>query len=141
MDYWTERSDIVIVEGVGGLMSPLADDVYVADLAYEFGYPLVVVVRNALGAINQTLQTLITAATFRRGLPIAGIVLNRSTPAGERATTERGASGGDAAEADPSVESNADELARRCVPPLLAELGHGAAAFEPSVDWFALARS
>ena len=91
LDYWIERSDIVIVEGVGGLMSPLTDDEYVADLAYEFGYPLVVVARNALGAINQTLQTLITAATFRRGLPIAGIVLNRSTPAGERATTERGA--------------------------------------------------
>ena len=43
LDYWIERSDIVIVEGVGGLMSPLTDDEYVADLAYEFGYPLVVV--------------------------------------------------------------------------------------------------
>jgi dethiobiotin synthetase len=141
LDYWTERSDFVIVEGVGGLMSPLTDDEYVADLAYEFGYPLVVVARNALGAINQTLQTLITAATFRRGLRIAGIVLNQSTPAGGRVATERGASGDDEAGADPSIESNADELARRCVPPLLAELGHGAIGFEPAVDWFALARS
>ena len=80
LDYWLDRSDVVIVEGVGGLMSPLTEDDYVADLAYELAYPLIVVARNALGVINQTLQTLITAATFRRGLPIAGIVLNRPTP-------------------------------------------------------------
>ena len=40
----------------------------VADLAVEFGCPLVVVTRNALGAINQTLQTLITAAAYGDGL-------------------------------------------------------------------------
>lgn len=125
LDYWLDRSDLVIVEGVGGVMSPLTDDDYVADLAYELKYPLVVVARNALGVINQTLQTLITAATFRRGLPIAGIVLNRPT-------AETG---------DPSLESNSDELARRCVPPLLAELSFNASGFEPSVDWFTLARS
>ena len=49
LDYWSLRSDIVLVEGVGGLMSPLDDERYVADLAYDFGFPLVVVARNALG--------------------------------------------------------------------------------------------
>ena len=49
LDYWLDRSDIVIVEGVGGLMSPMSDEDYVADLAYELGYPLIVVARNALG--------------------------------------------------------------------------------------------
>ena len=58
-------------------MSPLGEDEYVADLAEEFGFPLVVVSRNVLGTINQTLQTLIAAAVFREGLPIAGVVLNR----------------------------------------------------------------
>jgi dethiobiotin synthetase len=125
LDYWLDRSELVIVEGVGGLMSPLTDDDYVADLAYELKYPLVVVARNVLGVINQTLQTLITAATFRRGLPIAGIVLNRPTAVAD----------------DPSLESNSDELARRCVPPLLAELKYGASGFETPVDWFALVRS
>ena len=38
--YWLERSDVVVVEGAGGLMSPLGDDEYVADLAYDFGFPL-----------------------------------------------------------------------------------------------------
>ena len=59
-------------------MSPLGEEEYVADLAYDLGFPLVVVAGNRLGAINHVLQTLITAATFRDGLPVAGIVLNQA---------------------------------------------------------------
>jgi dethiobiotin synthetase len=123
LDYWRERAEIVIVEGVGGLMSPVGEEEYVADLAAEFGYPLVVVARNALGVINQTLQTLIVAATFRDGLPIAGIVLNRTSAVGD----------------DPSIDSNRDELARRAIPHVLAEVAWGGEAFDRAVDWFALA--
>ncbi|HEV3417247.1 MAG TPA: dethiobiotin synthase [Pirellulales bacterium] len=123
LDYWRERAEIVIVEGVGGLMSPVGEDEYVADLAAEFGYPLVVVARNSLGAINQTLQTLIVAATFRDGLPVAGIVLNRPIAMAD----------------DPSIDSNRDELSRRAVPPVLAEVGWQAEEFDRAVDWFALA--
>src|SRR5688572_18386462 len=57
LDYWLERSDIVIVEGAGGLMSPVTNSEFVADLARDFGFPLVIVTRNILGTINQTLQT------------------------------------------------------------------------------------
>ena len=88
LDFWRERSDFVLVEGAGGLMSPLGDDEYVADLAYDFGFPLVVVARNRLGTINQVLQTLIVAATFRDGLNVAGVVLNETSP---RARTQTGA--------------------------------------------------
>ena len=123
--YWQQRSDIVLVEGVGGLMSPVSDDDYVADLADEFGYPLVVVSRNTLGTINATLQTLIAAATFRNGLAIAGVVLNRPAPPKDD---------------DLSMASNAEELAARCVPPLLAEVAWGATRFDPEVDWAGLAR-
>jgi dethiobiotin synthetase len=123
LDYWRARSEVVIVEGVGGLMSPVAEEEYVANLAAEFHYPLLVVARNALGVINQTLQTLIVAATFRDGLPVAGIVLNRSS-----------AGGGDV-----SIDSNRDELARRAVPPLVAEVPWHGEVFDRRVDWFALA--
>jgi dethiobiotin synthetase len=123
LDYWRERSKIVIVEGVGGLMSPVGEEEYVADLAAEFRYPLVVVARNSLGVISQTLQTLIVAATFRDGLPVAGIVLNRI---------------GDASD-DASIDSNHDELVRRAIPPVLAEVAWGGEAFDRAVDWFALA--
>jgi dethiobiotin synthetase len=125
LDYWCKRSDIVLVEGAGGLMSPLGEDQYVADLAEAVGFPLVVVSRNVLGTINQTLQTLIVASVFREGLPIAGVVLNHPTaPSGE----------------DASLAENRRELAARCVPPILAEVGWGADDFDAPVDWFALAR-
>jgi dethiobiotin synthetase len=127
LDYWRKRSDIVIVEGVGGLMSPISDDDYVADLAGEFGYPLVVVAPNALGVINQTLQTLITAATFRDGLDVVGIVLNHIVAPDS----------GD----DVRLASNRRELEQRCVPPVVAELNWGADRFDVDVDWYGLADS
>ena len=118
IEYWRETSEVVLVEGAGGLMSPLSDDDYNADLAAEFGFPLVVVAANELGAINATLQTLITAATYCDGLDVAGVVLNSGMRRDE----------------DASIESNADELARRCVPPLLATVEHGG-GFDREVDW------
>jgi dethiobiotin synthetase len=128
---WWETSDIVLVEGAGGLMSPISDDDYNADLAFDFDYPLVVVAANVLGTINATLQTLITANTYvstaeqstgnEQWLEVAGIVLNSPTKA----------------DADASVHSNADELARRCVAPLLALVEHGA-GFDRAVNWSAL---
>src|SRR5439155_3423600 len=109
IDYWRRRSDIVIVEGAGGFMSPIGDHEYIADLAEHFGLPLVVVVPNRMGAINGTLLTLIVAAARPKHVPIAGIVLNNMLPA-------------DAS--DPAVRSNRLELELRCVPPILCELGH-----------------
>jgi len=123
LDVWLERSEIVLVEGAGGLMSPLGEEEYVADLAFDFGFPLVVVARNSLGAINHVLQTLITAATFREGLPVAGIVLNQTLPAPN----------------DQSIALNVREIRRRAVPPVLAEISCHADCFEPPVDWYALA--
>jgi dethiobiotin synthetase len=119
---WLETSDVVLVEGAGGLMSPISDDDYNADLADAFGYPLIVVAANELGTINATLQTLIAAMTYGNGLNIAGVVLNSP-----QTRTN-----------DPSVDSNPDELARRCVPPLLALVDH-AAGFDRAVDWACLA--
>jgi dethiobiotin synthetase len=123
LDYWTNRSEIVVVEGVGGLLSPVTEDDYVADLAHDCGWPLLVVTPNRLGTIHQTLATLVVAATFRDGLEVAGVILNEpfSTPP------------------DESVGSNYDELCRRCVPPVLAKLPWQATAFEPRVDWWKVA--
>jgi dethiobiotin synthetase len=41
LDYWLTRSDVVLVEGAGGLLSPLSHHQYVADVAYDLGFPLV----------------------------------------------------------------------------------------------------
>lgn len=119
--YWQDASEIVLVEGAGGLMSPVSDDDYNVDLAADFRFPLIVVSPNVLGTINCTLQTLIAASTFRDGLDVAGVVLN--CPSGGTG--------------DPSTTSNRAELEKRCVPPVLAEVTFGG-TFDRDVDWWAL---
>ncbi len=122
LDAWRQTCDVVLVEGAGGLMSPLEDQTYNADLAAEFGYPLVVAAANELGTINATLQTLITAGTYGGGLNVAGVVLNSPNPLPD----------------DPSCHTNRAELALRCKVPLLAEVDYSG-QLDREVDWWALA--
>ena len=121
LNYWRDRSDFVLVEGAGGLMSPLSEQDYNASLAADLGLPLVVVSSNELGTINATLQTIITAGVVAPDLPIAGVVLCQTALHGE----------------DASVCSNADELRKRCDVPLLATVGYGDRNFSSEFDWFA----
>jgi dethiobiotin synthetase len=69
-----ENSDIVIVEGIGGVRVPLAMEFDLLDLAAEFNLPVVIVARPNLGTINHTLMTVdcVRAAELK----IAGIVIN-----------------------------------------------------------------
>lgn len=64
----------VFCEGAGGWLVPIAKDYTIADFAADLGWPIVVVVRNKLGALNHTLLTLENIR--HRGLPLAGIFLN-----------------------------------------------------------------
>ncbi|MDZ4818240.1 MAG: dethiobiotin synthase [Planctomycetota bacterium] len=129
IQYWESRSEIILVEGAGGLISPIGDTEYVADLAYEFGYPLIVVVANRIGAINQALQTLIAARSFRGGLTVAGVILNEvvahaGTP--DQIT-------------DPSFAANGAELQLHTDVPLLAEVRAGQTSLPHGINWFDLA--
>ena len=65
----------LMVEGAGGFYSPLAEDGLNADLASALGLPVIIVVRNRIGAVNQALMT--AEAVEKRQLPIAAIVLNQ----------------------------------------------------------------
>ena len=112
--FWAERADVVIVEGAGGLMSPLTRTAYNADFAAELGLPLVVVAANELGVINTTLQTLITAAAHNPPLPVAAVVLNQCK---EDPT-------------DASLPTNAAELAPRCGGVPLVSVAFGQERFE-----------
>jgi dethiobiotin synthetase len=123
VDFWLDSSDVVIVEGAGGLMSPISEDDYNADVVADLGFPLLVVTENTLGTINATLQTFITARTFGNRLEVAGVILNSATSTSD----------------DPSVGSNADELSRRCPSLLLATVDHDG-GFDRPVDWWSLAK-
>ena len=83
--------ELLLVEGAGGLLVPLADDLDIADLAAALGLPLVVVARAGLGTVNHTLLTI--EAAKARGLEIAGVVLNGKndeSTAGNAALIEAG---------------------------------------------------
>ncbi len=72
--------DCVLVEGVGGLLVPIADDFLVADLAVRLDLPLLIVARAALGTINHTLLTI--EAARARGLQINSVIYNTLSPGG-----------------------------------------------------------
>ena len=73
------RGGVPVVEGVGGLMTPLTDRYTLCDLAVELGLPLLIAARPGLGTINHCLLTL--AAARAAGLEVRAVVL---TPWPER---------------------------------------------------------
>jgi dethiobiotin synthetase len=129
INWWTDRADVLVVEGAGGLLSPLTDTDSVADVARDLGFPLLVVARLSLGTINHTLLTL--EAARNRRLDIAGIVFNQ--PAADDPD-------------DRSTETNAEELRRRCDVPILAILPYATSPdllqreLLSTIDWVQLAQ-
>lgn len=66
--------DVVLVEGAGGLLVPIAGGYLMADLARDLSLPLLVVARPGLGTINHTALTIECARG--RGLTVLGFVIN-----------------------------------------------------------------
>jgi dethiobiotin synthetase len=65
--------DVLVVEGAGGLLVPLAGEQTMADLAGLLAADVVIVTRPGLGTLNHTALTLEAARTRR--LPVAGLVV------------------------------------------------------------------
>jgi dethiobiotin synthetase len=85
-------AEVVLVEGVGGLLAPMTWEWTVVDLARALGASALVVAVDRLGTINHTLLTL--GALELAGLEVAGVVLTApETP-------------------DPSTGTNAAAIAR-----------------------------
>jgi dethiobiotin synthetase len=77
-DDLSRNYDVIIVEGIGGLLVPIKRDYFVLDLARDFGLPIIVVSRPGLGTLNHTLLTVNYA--IKEGLDVAGIIINYSQP-------------------------------------------------------------
>ena len=73
-----ELADSVIVEGIGGFMVPLSESDTIADLAVQFGLPVVLVVGLRLGCLNHALLS--AEVILSRDLPLAGWVANHIDP-------------------------------------------------------------
>ena len=125
--WWKGQVEMLIVEGVGGLLCPLTETETVAELAVDLGWPVVIVARNALGTINHTLLTI--DAARHRGLHIAGVVLNQPQPPDPM---------------DRSVHTNALAIAGLGQVTILGQVQHGADDLLPpdataTIDWSQLA--
>ncbi len=99
------RHDALVVEGAGGLLTPLTESETYADLAVALGLPALVVARAGLGTVNHTALT--CEALRRRGVAIRGIVINRASVA-----------------SDPSEPHNVREIERLTGASVLASLPH-----------------
>ncbi len=66
--------DTVLLEGAGGLMVPITDDLLIIDYIAEQGYPVVLVTSGRLGSINHTLLSL--EALKQRNIPLHTLVYN-----------------------------------------------------------------
>ncbi len=95
-------ADVVVVEGVGGLLVPLSARQDAADLAVALGLPLILVVGMRLGCLSHALLTAEVIAS--RGLKLAGWVANRIDPEMR------------------AYEENLDALVSRIPAPLLASM-------------------
>ena len=76
-----QQCDWVLVEGLGGLGSPVTDEMTVADLAADWRLPIVLVVPVKLGAIANAVANVALARQHR--LQLQGIVLNCTSPEAE----------------------------------------------------------
>lgn len=96
------RADVVVVEGVGGLVVPLGRTFDAADIPGRLDLPVVLVVGLRLGCLNHALLTV--DALQSRGLRLAGWIANRIDPDMARA------------------KQNLQELRRRIKAPLFGDV-------------------
>jgi dethiobiotin synthetase len=77
-DQLAELAEVVLVEGIGGFIVPLGDNIDSADLAADLDLPVILVVGMRLGCLNHALLT--QEAIRARGLTLAGWVANQIDP-------------------------------------------------------------
>jgi dethiobiotin synthetase len=75
------RHAALVVEGAGGLLTPLTERHTYADLAMALALPVLVVARAGLGTVNHVALT--CEALRTRALTVHGIVLNRPSARGD----------------------------------------------------------
>jgi dethiobiotin synthetase len=85
--------ELLVCEGVGGLLVPITPGYLVRDLAVDLGLPVVIAARPGLGTINHSLLTI--EAARAAGLSVAAVVITpwpaepTAMESSNRATIER----------------------------------------------------
>lgn len=82
----SQRYDIVLLEGAGGLMVPLTEEFLTIDYIAQKGYPLLFVTSGKLGSINHTLLSL--EAIKSRDIKLDTVLYNLYPTVGDRIIQE-----------------------------------------------------
>ena len=65
---------MLLVEGMGGIMTPILKNYFVTDLIKDMRIPAVIVARSKVGTINHTIMTVKMCQKYK--IPIKGIIIN-----------------------------------------------------------------
>ncbi|MDE0832313.1 MAG: dethiobiotin synthase, partial [Nitrosopumilus sp.] len=70
----SDMHEMVLVEGVGGILTPILKDYYVTNLIKDMKIPTIIVTRSKVGTVNHTLMTVKMCEKYK--IPIKGIIIN-----------------------------------------------------------------
>jgi dethiobiotin synthetase len=65
---------MMLVEGMGGIMTPILKNYFVTDLIKDMKIPAVLVTRTKVGTVNHTIMTVKMCEKYK--IPIKGIIIN-----------------------------------------------------------------
>ena len=66
--------EMLLVEGMGGILTPILKDYYVTNLIKDMKIPTIIVTRSKVGTVNHTLMTVKMCEKYK--IPIKGIIIN-----------------------------------------------------------------
>jgi len=75
------KHKMLLVEGIGGIMTPLSKNYFVADMVKEMSLETIIVTRSTLGTLNHTMMTVKTCHNYK--IPIKGIIINNYDEKGD----------------------------------------------------------
>ena len=70
----TKRHEMLLVEGMGGILTPILKDYYFTNLIKDMKIPTIIVTRSKVGTVNHTLMTVKMCEKYK--IPIKGIIIN-----------------------------------------------------------------
>ncbi len=76
---------MILVEGMGGIMTPILKNYFVTDLIKDMKIPTVIVTRTKVGTVNHTIMTCKMCKEYK--IPIKGIIINNFDSDGYKVKT------------------------------------------------------
>ncbi|KAG2472235.1 MAG: ATP-dependent dethiobiotin synthetase BioD [Nitrosopumilales archaeon] len=67
--------DSIIVEGMGGIMTPILKNYYITNLINDLNLEIIIITRTRIGTLNHTIMTCKMAKKY--GLHVRGIIINQ----------------------------------------------------------------